>query len=108
MRNKVVKVGDKEIIVVERRIKDLKVLFKSFSDSLKDFLNTDMKDKTTNEVVDIVINEMQNKITLIFPQLNEEDIENAYPSEISALIEAFVDINFTGAKKVISQVMKLA
>lgn len=108
MKNKVVKIGDKEIIVVERRIKELKELFKNFSGSFKGFLETDLKDKTTDDVVELVISEMESKITLVFTQLTAEDIDNAYPSEISELIEAFIDINFTGAKKVISQVMKLA
>ncbi|MPM26236.1 hypothetical protein SDC9_72737 [bioreactor metagenome] len=108
MKNKAVKVGDKEIFVVERRIKELKELFKDFSESFKGFLETDLKDKNTDDIVDIIVNEMENKITLIFPQLTTEDIDNAYPSEISALVEAFVDVNFTGAKKVISQVMRLA
>lgn len=107
MRNKVVKIGDKEIFVTERRIKELKELFKNLSEGFKGFLDTDIKEKTTGDMVDLICNELENKIIVVFPQLTNEDIENAYPSEISNLVEAFIDVNFTGAKKAITQVIKL-
>ena len=41
MRNKVVKFGNKEILVVEKKIKELKQLAKDISVSFNDLLKTD-------------------------------------------------------------------
>lgn len=108
MRNRVVKVGEKEILVIEKRIKELKQLSKDISVSFNDLLKTNLDNKTTDEVFNIIFEQLEDKITIIFPQLTLEDIENAYMSEIEELLIAFIEVNFIGAKKVISQVMKLA
>ena len=108
MRNKVVKFGDKEILVVEKKIKELKQLSKDISASFNDLLKTNLDNKTTDDIFNIIFEQLEDKITIIFPQLTVEDIENAYISEIEALLIAFIEVNFIGAKKVISQVMKLA
>lgn len=108
MRNKVVKIGDKEILVVEKKIKELKKLSKDISVSFNDLLKIDLDNKTTDDVFNIIFEQLEDKITIISPQLTNEDIENAYISEIEELLIAFIEVNFIGAKKVISQVMKLA
>ena len=108
MRNKVVKVGDKEILVTEKRIKELKQLSKDISISFNDLLKTNLDNKTTYDVFNIIFEQLEDKVIILFPQLNVEDIEDAYASELEALLSAFIEVNFTGAKKVISQVMKLA
>lgn len=108
MRNKIVKVGDKEVLVVEKRIKELKQLSKDISVSFNDLLKTDLDNRTTDDIFNIIFEQLEDKITIIFPQLTVEDIENAYISEVEELLIAFIEVNFIGAKKVISQVMKLA
>ena len=108
MRNKVVKIGDKEVLVVEKKIKELKQLSKDISISFNDLLKTDLDNKTTDDVFNIIFEQLEDKIAIVFPQLSNEDIENAYISEIEELLIAFIEVNFIGAKKVISQVMKLA
>lgn len=108
MRNKVVKVGDKEILVTEKRIKELKQLSKDISISFNDLLKTNLDNKTTDDVFNIIFEQLEDKVIILFPQLKAEDIEDAYISELEALLSAFIEVNFTGAKKVISQVMKLA
>lgn len=108
MRNKIVKVGEKEVLVTEKRIKELKQLSKDLSLSFNDFLKTNLNNQTTDDVFNIIFETIEEKITVVFPQLNQDDIENAYISEIEELIGAFLEVNFIGAKKVISQVMKLA
>ena len=108
MRNKVVKVRDKEILVVEKKIKELKQLSKDISVSFNDLLKTDLDNKTTDDVFNVIFEQLEDKIIILFPQLSVEEIEDAYVSELEALLSAFIEVNFTGAKKVISQVMKLA
>lgn len=108
MRNKVIKFGDKEILVVEMKIKELRELSKDISVSFNDLLKTDLENKTTDDIFNIIFEQLEKKISTIFPQLTVEDIENAYISEIEELLVTFIEVNFTGAKKIISQVMKLA
>lgn len=107
MRNKIVKVNDKDIFVNEKRIKELKQLSKDLSVSLDEFIKLEVDNKTTDDVFNIVFDLLEDKLTIVFPQLTKEDIEEAYVSELEELILAFLDVNFIGAKKVISQVMKL-
>lgn len=105
MRNKVVKVGEKEVIIVEKRIKEFRELSSKISMSFNDILSMELDNKTTDEVFNVVVDMLEDKLTVIFPQLTIEDIDNAYISEIEELIAAFIEVNFTGAKKVMSPLM---
>lgn len=107
MRTKVVKINDKEIFVQERRIKELKELSEKIALDFNSFLKTDLEGKNTNDVFGGIFEMLRDKIIIIFPQLTEEDIENAYMSELEELLSSFLEINFMGAKKIIGQVMKL-
>ena len=95
MRNKVVKVGEKEVIIAEKRIKEFRELSSKISMSFNDIFN-------------VVVDMLEDKLTVIFPQLTTDDIDNAYMSEIEELIAAFIEVNFTGAKKVMSPLMMSA
>ena len=108
MRNKIVKVGDKEVLVVEKRIKEFRELSSNISMSFKDILNMELDNKTTDDVFNTVVDMLADKLTIIFPQLTVEDIDNAYMSEVEELIAAFIEVNFTGAKKVMSPLMMSA
>lgn len=108
MRNKIVKVGDKEVLVVEKRIKEFRDLSEKVSLSFNEILKTDLEDKNTNDVFNTIVDMLEDKLTIIFPQLTNDDIDNAYMSEIEDLISAFIEVNFTGAKKVMSPLMMSA
>lgn len=108
MRNKVVKVGEKEVIIVEKRIKEFRELSSKISMSFNDILSMELDNKTTDEVFNVLVDMLEDKLTVIFPQLTIEDIDNAYISEIEELIAAFIEVNFTGAKKVMSPLMMSA
>ena len=97
MRNKVVKFGNKEILVVEKKIKELKQLAKDISVSFNDLLKIDLDNRTTDDIFNIIFEQLEDKITIIFPQLTVEDIENAYISEVEELLVAFIEVNFIGA-----------
>ena len=47
------------------------------------------------------------KLPIIFPDITEDDVKNAYMSELEALVEAFVDVNFFGLKKLIQPMLKM-
>lgn len=100
MRTKTIEVANKKIVIEEKRIKELKELAKELNISFDNILKTDLEGKTTIDVVDLFVNELEDKITIIFPQLTKEDIEEAYVSEIENLIEGFIDVNFSVLKKV--------
>ena len=108
MRNRVVKVGEKEVIIVEKRIKEFRELSSKISMSFNDILSMELDNKTTDEVFNVVVDMLEDKLTVIFPQLTTDDIDNAYMSEIEELIAAFIEVNFTGAKKVMSPLMMSA
>ena len=42
-----------------------------------------------------------------FPDITKEDVKNAYMSELEQLIEVFVEVNFTGLKRLIKPMMGL-
>ena len=47
------------------------------------------------------------KLPVIFPDITKEDVKNAYMSELEQLIEVFVEVNFTGLKRLIKPMMGL-
>lgn len=107
MRSKLVQINEKEILVTEKRIKELKDLSEKISVDVKSFLNVEADNKATNDIVTNIVDILEDKMLIIFPTLTQDDLDNAYPSEIENLITTFLEVNFTGAKKVITQVMKL-
>jgi len=46
-------------------------------------------------------------VPILFPELTADDVKNAYPSELETLLEAFVEVNFTGIKRLIGPLMGL-
>ena len=53
MRNKVVKVGEKEVIIAEKRIKEFRELSSKISMSFNDILSMELDNKTTDEVFNV-------------------------------------------------------
>lgn len=109
MRSKVVNIAGKSILIEEKRIKEIKSLVKQFSPELKEIWDKNI-DINKEGSIDEIFSLIENKIIILFNDLTEEDIENAYMSELEELFKTFVDVNFTGAKKglsiVISQLQK--
>ncbi len=104
MRTKTITFGGKKLRIEESRISELEqIVTKLFPES---------KGKITDISLDSIMDQVgfdlfYDKIPLIFPELTADDVKNAYPSEIEALLEAFVDVNFTGVKKLIGPLMDL-
>ena len=107
MRNKLVTIAEKTIDVKEMRIGELeKLVTELFPESNGDFRKIDItrlmegEDETGFDMI-------YNKLPAIFPELTKDDVKNAYMSEIEALVEAFVNVNFFGLKKLIQPMLKM-
>jgi hypothetical protein len=105
MRNKIVKFAGKDINVQEKRIGELEILTKELFPSTKGKLKN--LDKALNDL-EIDWDLLYKKLPVIFPDISEEDVKNAYMSELEKLIGAFVDVNFFALKQMIPRLMLLA
>jgi len=104
MRSKNVSIAGKNILIQERRIKEIKELVKQFGPEIQEIWNRDI-DFTKGESIDEIFSLIEDKIVKLFDGLTEDDLENAYMSEIEELIKTFIDVNFTGAKKGLSMIL---
>mgnify|MGYP000882387294 FL=1 len=104
-RNKIVKFAGKDFNVQERRIGELealtKKLFPSSKGKLKDL------DKALNDL-ELDWDLLYKKLPIIFPDITDEDVKNAYLSEFEELIGAFIDVHFFALKQMIPKLMALA
>jgi hypothetical protein len=105
MRNKAVTIAGKTIDVQERRIGELKALITNLFPGSGGKLSEVDPSKLFELDVDDVLSK---KLPELFPGLTAEDIDNAYMSELEALFEAFVDVNFFGLKRLVTPLMNLA
>jgi hypothetical protein len=103
MRTKQVTINGKTINVNEKKVIELKILFTQFSGEADTLMKANNAADLGNAVNDL----LGPKLTLISPELTAEDIDNAYPSELEELAGAFVDVNFTGIKKVATPLLGL-
>jgi len=104
MRNKVVSFAGKEIRIEEKKIGELeKLVVELFPTSKGKIANIDLSKEFGSLDFDI----LYKKLPVICPDITENDIKNAYMSEIEALLEAFIDVNFFGLKKLMGGLMRL-
>ena len=105
MRTKNVKIAGKELAVQESRIGELKQLVADlFPGSGGKLSEIDIGKLLELDVDEI----LSTKLPELFPGLTAEDVDNAYMSELEKLLEAFVDVNFFGLKRLIQPLMNLA
>jgi restriction endonuclease S subunit len=105
MRNKIVKFADKDIDVKEKKIGELEILVRELFPATKGKLKN--LDKALNDL-EIDWDLLYKKLPVIFPDISEEDVKNAYMSELEKLIGAFVDVNFFALKQMIPKLILLA
>jgi len=105
MRNKIVKFADKDIDVKEKKIGELEILVRKLFPSTKGKLKN--LDKAMNDL-ELDWDLLYKKIPIVFPEITEDDVKNAYMSEIEALIGAFVEVNFFALKQMIPKLILLA
>ncbi len=105
MRNKAVTIAGKTVDVQERRIGELKQLVADlFPGSGGNLANISLDKLGELKIEDV----LYQKLPEVFPGLTAEDVDNAYMSEIEALVEAFVDVHFLGLKRLAGPLMGLA
>jgi hypothetical protein len=103
-RNKIIDFAGKSINVQEKRIGELEILTKELFPSTKGKLKN--LDKALNDL-EIDWDLLYKKLPVIFPDISEEDVKNAYMSELEKLIGAFVDVNFFALKQMIPKLTAL-
>ena len=104
MRNKTVDFAGKKIRVEEKRIGELeKIVAELFPESKGNISKIDLSKLLEGASFDL----LYKKLPIIFPDISKDDVKNAYMSEIETLVEAFIDVNFTGIKRLIKPLMGL-
>ena len=102
MRNKIVKFADKDINVQERRIGELEILVRELFPSTKGKLKN--LDKALSDL-ELDWDLLYKKLPVVFPDITEDDVKNAYMSDLEKLLGAFVDVNFFPLKQMIPKPM---
>ena len=105
MRNKIVKFADKDINIQEKRIGELEMLVRELFPATKGKLKN--LDKALNDL-ELDWDLLYKKLPVVFPDITEDDVKNAYMSDLEKLIGAFVDVNFFALKQMIPKMMLLA
>jgi len=104
MRNKTVDFAGKKIRVEEKRIGELeKIIADLFPESKGNIQKVDLGKLLNQADFDL----LYKKLPIIFPDITKDDVKNAYMSELEALVEAFVNVNFFGLKKLIQPMLKM-
>ncbi len=104
MRNKTVEFAGKKIRVEEKRIGELeKIIADLFPESKGNIQKVDLGKLLEQADFDL----LYKKLPIIFPDITKDDVKNAYMSELEALVEAFVNVNFFGLKKLIQPMLKM-
>ena len=97
MRTKIVKVADKDILIQEKTIGEIKRIVNDLNIDFSKLMQAEIeKDNFLNEVLLII----QDRIEILFPQLKDIDMDNVYISELESLIDGFLEVNFSMMKKV--------
>ncbi len=104
-RNKIVNFAGKDINVQEKKLGELEILTRELFPQTKGKLKN--LDKALNDL-ELDWDLLYKKIPIIFPEITEDDVKNAYMSDIEALLGAFIDVNFFALKQMIPRLMLLA
>ncbi len=104
-RNKIVKFADKDINVNEKKIGELEILVRELFPETKGKLKN--LDKALNDL-ELDWDLLYKKLPVMFPDITEDDVKNAYMSDLEKLIGAFIDVNFFALKQMIPKLMLLA
>ncbi len=104
MRNKTVSFAGKDVRVEEKKIGELeKIVAELFPESKGNIHKIDL-----GKIMEQIGFELlYKKLPVMIPDLSKDDVKNAYMSELEELLEAFIDVNFFGIKKMTGPLMNL-
>lgn len=122
MRKKTVKIAGRLVTVSEMKVGELKALASKYVGDYEIYRKQQMKtianaaigmtpEQRANLQVDLIgelAGYIQTKVVELFPELEGVSLEDLYPSEIEELADAFIEVNFTGARKLMSEIFKFA
>ena len=104
MRNKTISFAGKEIRIEEKRIGELeKIVADLFPESKGNIPKVDLGKLLEQADFDL----LYKKLPVIIPDITKDDVKNAYMSELEAFVETFIDVNFTGLKRLVKPLMGL-
>lgn len=103
MRVKEIEFAGKKLTIREKKIKELKALAEKIGVEFQDIFKAD----EVGDVLGVLTSLLNDKIPEIFPEITSDDVDEAYSSEVEELISAFMDVNFSGLKKVVTPMLKL-
>lgn len=99
-----VTVNEKTIKIEEKRVFELEAMFEDMKQELQEVqLGNDM-----GSALAAAVGFGKDKILAQFPQLTEDDLHNAYPSELEAVVEGFLEVNFSMLRRFSGKLMGLA
>lgn len=99
MRTQTVNIGGQNVIIREMLIKDIKQnLLPKIEPAYNAIISGQVKD-----VVDNLGDQMQD----IIPELAAVNLDECYPSEVESFIEAWINVNFTGLKRILKPLLSL-
>ncbi|PKN97753.1 MAG: hypothetical protein CVU43_17020 [Chloroflexi bacterium HGW-Chloroflexi-5] len=99
MRSKNIEISGKNIFIQEQKIKEIKGIIPKISGAWTEIGKGDIAG---------VVDRLGVQIVEIFPELKGVDIDECYPSELEGFVEAWIDVNFTGVKKIVGPLLSLA
>lgn len=102
-RSQKVTVAGKEITVTERKIKELEAL----AAELAGLADQILKANSAQDAKEVLLQLLYDKLPVLFPPLTAEDVKEAYPSELEALVQAFIDLHFFSLKKLAGPVLAI-
>jgi len=99
MRKKQIEMAGTIVYLQEQKIKELKKLVPKLEPALEAITKVDTA---------LIVDALEGQMHEIFPELKDVDLEECYPSEIEEFVEAWIEVNFTGVKRLLAPVLSLA
>jgi len=100
MRSKSIEIAGKEIVIRESKIKEIK-------ENLIPRIGTAWTEIAKGDITGIV-DRFGEQLPEVFPELKGVELDELYPSEVEAFVEAWIEVNFTGVKRLVGPLLSLA